>query len=292
MTNFEQNLLEVNMKFHVESDNMGNINMPEHVYWGAQTQKSKENFCIGSEKFSILFIQASLAGILQLAQGGTAVGTGLNTCPQYIQKFAEKMTKTSGLPFVSAPNKFAIFAVHDNALVFLSGSLNTLTAALLKIVNDVCWLANGPRGGLGEISIAVNEPGSSIMLGKINPTRSEVISMVGCQVMDNYTTINIAGSQGNFQLNIFKLVMIFNVLQFINLLSDRMNSFDEHCANSIQPNIERLNELKSRSLMLVTALAPHIGYDKAASVAKKAHEDGTTMKRDCFVVKFDVGTKI
>ena len=233
--------------------------------WSYQLKSAKEN------------IKASICGVLNLAQGGTAVGTGLNAHPKYAEKFAKKIANISGLPFVSSPNKFAALATHDS-LVFLSGSLNTLACALLKIVNDIRWLSSGPRGGLGEIFIAANEPGSSIMPGKINPTQAEAVSMVCCQVIGNHTTVSIAGSQGNFQLNVFKPVIIFNVLQSINLLSDAIISFDKNCAKSIQANIARLDELKNRSLMLVTALAPHIGYDKSAIVAKKAHNDGTTLK--------------
>jgi len=246
--------------------------------WSSQLKNAKKN------------IKASLIGIMALAQGGTAVGTGLNTHPQYAQKFAEKIAKTTGFSFISASNKFAALSSHD-ALIFLSGSLNTLACALLKIVNDIRWLASGPRGGLGEISIAANEPGSSIMPGKINPTQAEAVSMVCCQVMGNHTTVSMAGSQGNFQLNVFKPVMIFNVQQSIGLLSDAIISFDKHCAKSIHPNIERLNELKNRSLMLVTALAPFIGYDKAANVAKKAHENGTTLKETVLLLNLMSATK-
>jgi fumarate hydratase, class II len=215
--------------------------------------------------------------ICELAAGGTAVGTGLNTHPDYADKIAQHLAKVTGYRFTSAKNKFAALASHEG-LVSLSGALSVLACALMKIANDVRWLASGPRGGFGELTIAENEPGSSIMPGKINPTQSEAATMVCCQVMGNHTTVMMAGSQGNFQLNVYKPVIIYNVLQSIQILADVLISFDENCARSIEPNLNRLEELKGKSLMLVTALTPHIGYDQAAHVAKKAHCENTTLK--------------
>jgi fumarate hydratase class II len=222
-------------------------------------------------------LEAAMAGVYELAAGGTAVGTGLNAHIGYATGIAKRLTELTGLPFVSAPNKFAALAGHEG-LVFLSGALNTTAAAFMKIANDVRWLASGPRCGIGEISIPENEPGSSIMPGKVNPTQSEAATMVCCQVMGNHVTVSMAGSQGNFELNVFKPVIAHNVLQSVKLLSDAMNSFEEHCARGIVPNQARIAELVDRSLMLVTALNPHIGYDKAAQVAKKAHKEHTTLK--------------
>lgn len=215
--------------------------------------------------------------ICELAAGGTAVGTGLNAHPKYAHKIAERLREVTGYRFVTAPNKFAALAGND-AMVSLSGLLSTLACALMKIANDVRWMASGPRGGLGEISIPENEPGSSIMPGKVNPTQSEAMTMVCCQVMGNHTAIMMAGSQGNFELNVFKPVMIFNALQSIRLIADACVSFEENCIAGMKPNLKRIEELKGQSLMLVTALTPYIGYDKAAKAAKKAHEDGTTLK--------------
>jgi len=229
-------------------------------------------------------IGQNLIFIYELAMGGTAVGTGLNSHPDYADLGASLVAKKTGLPFVSAPNKFAAMAAHD-ACVLLSGTLTMLAVALMKIANDIRWLASGPRGGLGEISIAENEPGSSIMPGKVNPTQSEALTMVCCQVMGNNTAICIASSQGNFELNVFKPVIMKNLINSIDLLADAMNSFDEKCVQSISPNLERINELKNRSLMLVTALTPYIGYDKAAQVAKKAHQEGKTLKEVCLELK-------
>jgi fumarate hydratase class II len=222
-------------------------------------------------------IELMLQPMYELAAGGTAVGTGLNAHPLYAQKVAQKIAQLSDTPFVTAPNKFAALAGHD-ALVTLSGALTGLACALMKIANDVRWMASGPRGGLGEIQIAENEPGSSIMPGKVNPTQSEAATMVVCQVMGNHSAIMFAGSQGNFELNVFKPVMIHNLMQSIRLLADVMLSFDEHCAESIKPNMARIEELRGKSLMLVTALAPYIGYDMAAKAAKKAHVENLTLK--------------
>ena len=222
-------------------------------------------------------LNAVMPQVYSLAIGGTAVGTGLNTHPDYAELTVKEIAKETGLPFVAAKNKFAGLSAHD-AMVSLSGVLNTLACALMKIANDIRWLSSGPRGGLGEISIAENEPGSSIMPGKVNPTQAEALTMVCAQVMGNHTTVSVAGSQGNFQLNVYKPVIIYNILQSINLLSDAVSSFDTHCAKSIEPNHGKLLELKDKSLMLVTALAPHLGYDKAAKAAKHAHAENLTLK--------------
>ena len=222
-------------------------------------------------------IQQNLKQVFELAIGGTAVGTGLNTHPEYAALVARYISAETGLPFVDAPNKFASLAAHD-AMVSLSGTLNVLACAAMKVANDVRWLASGPRAGLGEIRIAENEPGSSIMPGKVNPTQAEALTMLCCQVMGNHTAVTVAGSQGNFQLNVFKPVIIFNVLKSIELLSTGIRSFDVNCAQSLEANEEKLDELKNKSLMLVTALAPEIGYDRAAKVAKHAHSNGLTLK--------------
>ena len=222
-------------------------------------------------------IEAALPHVYELALGGTAVGTGLNTHPQFGDRVAAEIAAYTALPFVGAPNKFEALATHD-ALVHLSGTLKTLAAALTKIANDVRWLASGPRSGLAEITIPENEPGSSIMPGKVNPTQCEALTMLAAQVMGNDVAINIGGAAGNFELNVYKPLIAHNVLQSIRLLADGMASFDAHCARGIEPNRSRIEELLERSLMLVTALNPHIGYDKAAAIAKKAHGDGTTLK--------------
>jgi fumarate hydratase class II len=224
-----------------------------------------------------LHIEAALPHVLELAQGGTAVGTGLNTHPEFGDRMAAAIAEYTGLPFVSSSNKFEAMGAAD-ALVSLHGALKTLAAALFKIANDVRWLASGPRSGLGEITIPENEPGSSIMPGKVNPTQCEALTMVAAQVMGNDVAVNIGGASGNFELNVYRPLIIHNVLQSIRLLADGMKSFDEHCARGIEPNLARIDELLERSLMLVTALNPHIGYDKAAAIAKKAHREGTTLK--------------
>ncbi len=218
-----------------------------------------------------------LPGLYELALGGTAVGTGLNSHPEFAKNSAAQISELTGLPFVSAPNKFEALAAHD-AIVFAHGALKTLAASLMKIANDVRWLASGPRCGIGELTIPENEPGSSIMPGKVNPTQSEAMTMVCAQVMGNDATINFAGSQGNFELNVFKPVMIYNFLQSSRLLSDTMLMFNEHCAVGIQPNKEKIDYLLHNTLMLVTALNPHIGYDNAAKIAKQAHKTGGTLK--------------
>lgn len=222
-------------------------------------------------------IIATLNGVSELAAGGTAVGTGLNAHPEFGERVAAELAKHFGFPFKTAPNKFAALAGHD-ALVAAHGGLKTLAASLMKIANDVRWLASGPRSGLGEITIPENEPGSSIMPGKVNPTQCEALTMLCAQVFGNDVALNIGGASGNFELNVFKPVIIHNFLQSVRLLADGMASFEEHCARGIEANRDRIADLMERSLMLVTALAPHIGYDKAAKIAKQAHHDGTTLK--------------
>jgi fumarate hydratase class II len=222
-------------------------------------------------------IEGILPPLYELALGGTAVGTGLNTHPRFAELSAKKMADLTGLPFVTAPNKFAALAAHD-ALVFASGALKTLAVSLMKIANDIRWLASGPRAGLGELILPENEPGSSIMPGKVNPTQSEAMTMVCVQVMGNDATIGIAGSQGNFELNVFKPVMIFNFLHSVDILTDACDSFREFAIEGVQANEERIAEHVGQSLMLVTALNPHIGYDNAAKIAKHAHQNKGTLK--------------
>jgi fumarate hydratase, class II len=222
-------------------------------------------------------IDATLPGLLALAIGGTAVGTGLNAPPGFGEAVAAKLAELTGLPFTSAPNKFAALAAHDD-LVMASGALRTLAGALMKIANDLRWLGSGPRSGLGELSLPENEPGSSIMPGKVNPTQAEAVTMVAVQVLGNDAAIAIAGSQGNFELNVFKPVIIFNFLHSVELLTDACARFREFCVEGIAANRSRIAELVERSLMLVTVLAPHIGYDRAAEIAKKAHAGGLTLR--------------
>ncbi len=215
-----------------------------------------------------------------LALGGTAVGTGLNTHPEFAHKAAQAIAEITGQPFVTAPNKFAALAAHD-AIVLTSGALKTLAACLMKIANDIRWLASGPRCGIGELNLPANEPGSSIMPGKVNPTQSEAMTMVCAQVMGNDAAIGFAGSQGNFELNVFKPVMIYNLLQSIYLLSDAAISFTDHCVQGITVNEEKVDYYVNNSLMLVTALNQVIGYDKASEIAKKAHKESSTLKAAC-----------
>jgi len=222
-------------------------------------------------------LQAALPHLYELALGGTAVGTGLNAHPDFAGQVAEEIAALTGLPFVTAPNKFEVMAAAD-ALVHAHGALKTLAASLMKIANDVRWLASGPRSGLGEITIPENEPGSSIMPGKVNPTQSEALTMICCQVFGNDVAVNVGGSMGNFELNVFRPMIAQNVLQSCRLLSDGMLSFNDRCAVGIEPQHQRIQELLERSLMLVTALNPHIGYDKAAQIAKKAHQEGSTLR--------------
>ena len=222
-------------------------------------------------------IEATLPGVMSLGIGGTAVGTGLNSHPEFGDRAAKTIADLTGLPFTSNPNKFAALSAHDE-FVFASGALKTLACSLMKIANDIRWLASGPRCGLGELTIPENEPGSSIMPGKVNPTQSEAMTMVCCQVMGNDAAIGFAGSQGNFELNVFKPVIIHNFLHSVRLLSDACRSFTHHCAAGIEPNMERINHYVQDSLMLVTALNPHIGYDKAAQIAKKAHQEKSSLR--------------
>ncbi|WP_019240924.1 MULTISPECIES: class II fumarate hydratase [Bacillus] len=222
-------------------------------------------------------IEGSLEYMRELAIGGTAVGTGINAHPKYGEMMAEQISQLTKKTFISAPNKFHALTSHDE-IVHVHGALKALAADLMKIANDVRWLASGPRSGIGEITIPANEPGSSIMPGKVNPTQSEALTMVVCQVMGNDVTISMAASQGNFELNVFKPVIIFNFLQSVRLLSDAMNSFNNHCAVGIEANTEVIQQNLEKSLMLVTALNPYIGYEKAASIAKLAHKEGLTLK--------------
>jgi len=226
---------------------------------------------------SLAHIDGALPHLSELALGGTAVGTGLNAHPQFAAKVAQELKKLTGLPFVTAPNKFEALASCD-AVVHAHGAVKTLAASLMKIANDVRWLASGPRSGIGELIIPENEPGSSIMPGKVNPTQSESMTMVCCQVFGNDVAINWGGASGNFELNVFRPLVIRNFLQSVNLLAHACENFDEHCARGIEPNVERIGQLMRDSLMLVTALNPHIGYEKAAAIAKNAHKKGTTLK--------------
>ena len=222
-------------------------------------------------------LEGTLPHLHELAIGGTAVGTGLNAPAGFGERVAKTIAELTGHPFVSAGNKFEALAAHD-ALVATHGALRTLAAALMKIANDVRWLASGPRGGLGEIRIPENEPGSSIMPGKVNPTQSEALTMVCAQVFGNDVTVTVGGASGNFELNVFKPVIVHNVLQSVRLLADACESFETHCARGIEPDRERIRQHLERSLMLVTALAPVIGYDRAAEIAKKAHREGRTLR--------------
>lgn len=222
-------------------------------------------------------IEESLHGLYELAIGGTAVGTGLNSPRGFGAKVAARIAEMTGLPYVPARNPFAALASHD-ALVHAHGAIRTLAVSLMKVANDIRWLASGPRSGLGELELPENEPGSSIMPGKVNPTQSEAMTMVCTQVFGNDVAVTVAGSQGNFELNVFKPVIIRNVLHSVRILTDASRTFREFCVEGIRPNRERIVELVDRSLMLVTALSPHIGYDKAAEIAKRAHHEGLTLR--------------
>ncbi|WP_309086787.1 class II fumarate hydratase [Domibacillus sp.] len=226
---------------------------------------------------SIDMIKLAQRELLHLAIGGTAVGTGINAHPSFGEKTAEQLEKQTGYPFISSPNKFHALTSHDE-IVFFHGALKALAADAMKIANDVRWLASGPRSGIGELTIPANEPGSSIMPGKVNPTQSEALTMAAVQVFGNDAAVGFAASQGNFELNVFKPVIVYNTLQSIRLLADGIVSFDERCAVGIEANMGRIQSLMEQSLMLVTALNPHIGYEKAASIAKSAHQKGTTLK--------------
>jgi fumarate hydratase class II len=229
-----------------------------------------------------------LPGLYDLAIGGTAVGTGLNSHPEFAERAAKKIAELTGLPFKSHPNKFAALSAHDE-LVFASGALKTLGASLMKIANDIRWLASGPRAGLGELMLPENEPGSSIMPGKVNPTQSEAMTMVAVQVFGNDAAIGFAGSQGNFQLNVFKPVMIHNFLHSVRLLADACRSFTEHCVDGMQLDAQRIGENVKNSLMLVTALSPKIGYDKAAQIAHKAHHERLSLREAALKLGFLTG---
>ena len=222
-------------------------------------------------------VNGALPRLLALAQGGTAVGTGLNTKPGFDKDVAREISDITGLPFITAPNKFEALAAHD-AIIEMSGVLNTIAAGLMKIANDIRLMGSGPRSGLGELRLPENEPGSSIMPGKVNPTQCEALTQVAAQVMGNHVAISVAGSSGHLELNVFKPVMIHNLLDSIRLISDGCVSFTDNCVSGLEIDVERTGELLERSLMLVTALAPHIGYDDAARIAKKAHMDGTTLR--------------
>jgi len=228
-------------------------------------------------EYAIARVEESLRYLKELAQGGTAVGTGLNTHRDFAVKVAEKIAKLTGIDFVTAPNKFEALAAHD-AIVYGHGALKTLACSLMKLANDIRWLGSGPRCGLGELILPANEPGSSIMPGKVNPTQSEAMTMVCAQVLGNDVAINVGGSSGNFELNVFKPVMIHNFLHSVRLLSGTMNMFVEKCLIGIEPNLPVIKKHKENTLMLVTALNPHIGYDNAAKIAKKAHAEGKTLK--------------
>ncbi|KAI93489.1 fumarate hydratase, partial [Rhodomicrobium udaipurense JA643] len=236
-------------------------------------------------RFGIERVKATLPRLYLLAQGGTAVGTGLNTPIGFAEKFADEVEKETGLPFVTAPNKFEALASND-AEVELSGALNVLATSLFKIANDIRLMGSGPRSGIAEISLPENEPGSSIMPGKVNPTQCEALTMVCAQVMGNNVAITVAGSQGHFELNVYKPVIIYNLLQSIRLIADAAVSFTDHCVVGIVPNRARIEDLLERSLMLVTALAPKIGYDKAAKIAKTAHKHGTTLREEALALGY------
>jgi fumarate hydratase, class II len=233
-------------------------------------------------------ITAALDGLYDLAIGGTAVGTGLNAHPEFAERAAKKIAELNGLPFRSHPNKFAALSAHDE-IVFASGALKTLAASLMKIANDIRWLASGPRCGLGELTLPENEPGSSIMPGKVNPTQCEALTMVAVQVMGNDAAIGFAGSQGNFELNVYKPVMIFNYLHSVELLTDSMNSFVHHCVEGIGVNRAQIDRYVEDSLMLVTALAPKIGYDNAAKVAHTAHREHSSLREAAIKLGFLTG---
>ncbi|MCB9979111.1 MAG: class II fumarate hydratase [Rhodospirillales bacterium] len=236
-------------------------------------------------EYGIARVQSTLPRVLQLAQGGTAVGTGLNCRAGFPEKFAEYACDITGLPFITAPNKFESLAAHD-AMVELSGALNVLAVSLMKIANDIRLLGSGPRCGIGEIQLPENEPGSSIMPGKVNPTQAEAMTMVCAQIMGNHVAVTVAGSNGHFELNVFKPVIIFNVLQSIRLLADACVSLTENCVAGIEANEERIHKLMYESLMLVTALNPYIGYDKSAKIAKKAHAENLSLKESGIALGF------
>jgi len=236
-------------------------------------------------KFGIERVEATLPRLYMLAAGGTAVGTGLNTRIGFAEKVAEKVSELTGLPFVTAPNKFEALAAHDS-MVEVSGALNVLACSIMKIANDIRFLGSGPRCGLGELSLPENEPGSSIMPGKVNPTQCEAITMVAAQVMGNHVAVTVGGSNGHFELNVFKPLMVANVLRSIRLLGDSCEAFTDNCVVGITANRDEIKRLLYESLMLVTALNPHIGYDAAAKIAKTAHKNGTTLKHEAIALGY------
>jgi fumarate hydratase class II len=243
---------------------------------------------VGQLEHAAAAVRAALPGLRELAIGGTAVGTGLNTHPLFAEKVCALLSTATGMPFAPAPNRFAALAGHE-ALVFGHGALKTLAAALSKIANDIRLLASGPRSGLGELRIPENEPGSSIMPGKVNPTQAEALTMVCAQVIGNDVAVNLGGASGHLELNVYKPMIIHAFLQSARLLADGCRSFEEHCARGIEPDVARIEELVRRSLMLVTALSPHIGYDRAAEIAKKAHREGTTLREAALALGYVSG---
>ena len=228
-------------------------------------------------EYGIARVESTLPRLYELAIGGTAVGTGLNTRVGFAERVSAKLAELTGLPFVSAKNKFEALAAHDS-MIEVHGALNVIACSLMKIANDIRFLGSGPRCGFGELFLPENEPGSSIMPGKVNPTQCEAITMVAAQVIGNQTAVSVGGSNGHFELNVFKPMMVRNVLQSTRLIGDACQSFSKNCVRGIQANEERIDKLLNESLMLVTALNPHIGYDKAATIAKTAHKEGTTLK--------------
>ncbi|XP_056153056.1 fumarate hydratase, mitochondrial isoform X2 [Lampris incognitus] len=256
----------------------GKLGSKDPVHPNDHVNKSQEfSGYVQQVKYGIERMKAAMPRVYQLAAGGTAVGTGLNTRIGFAEKVAATVESITGLPFVTAPNKFEALAAHD-ALVELSGALNTVAVSMMKIANDIRFLGSGPRSGLGELILPENEPGSSIMPGKVNPTQCEAMTMVAAQVMGNHVAVTIGGSNGHFELNVFKPMMIKNVLNSAQLLGDAAASFTRNCVVGIQANTDRINKLMNESLMLVTALNPHIGYDKAATIAKTAHKQGSTLR--------------
>lgn len=236
-------------------------------------------------EYGLQRIKSTLPHLHELAIGGTAVGTGLNTRVGFAERVSSKLAELTGLPFTSAPNKFEALAAHD-ALVEVHGALNVIACSLMKVANDIRFLGSGPRCGLGELFLPENEPGSSIMPGKVNPTQCEALTMVAAQVMGNHTAVSIGGSNGHFELNVFKPMIVRNVLQSVQLLGDASKSFAENCVTGIQANKERIDRLLQESLMLVTALNPHIGYEKGAKIAKQAHQKGITLKEAALELGF------
>lgn len=239
---------------------------------------------VAQMSYALERIEAALPRMYNLAQGGTAVGTGINSTKGFAEAFAKEVASETKLPFTTAPNKFEALAAHD-AFVEFSGVLNTIACGLMKIAHDIRMLGSGPRCGLGELQLPENEPGSSIMPGKVNPTQCEALTMVAAQVMGNHTAITVSGSNGHFELNVFKPVMAYNLLQSIRLIADGCNSFTKNCLDGLTANRERIEKLRDESLMLVTALNPHIGYDNATKIAKKAHKEGTTLKESALALE-------